>query len=359
MSWIKRMLWLNLQARRMAMRTKIQVRAAYVRAAAKAALTARTQAAAPPVPDVDYYVDLAKQVSDLATGAVDAIGPLNGRTAPAGYSKNTVIDYAWSQLNSAWLRLIELQPDDQLAGSVPDILATVVNLGVDDPRRVAVERRWPGQGGAATDSAATLTAADRSCLAAALEAGFEAAAESRDALRRFVRMLTWAALGFAVVLGCFTAVAVWKPEALPLCVGKGKLAVCPSTSGHKATRGDIPLIELLGIVGAAMAGARALSGMAINKTSDFSVPVGQALLKLFFGAATAVVGTLFVTAGLIPAIKPTTPVEILSYAVIFGYAQQILTGLIDQRANALLSDASSKTAAGAASSPSSPGTPGP
>jgi hypothetical protein len=429
------MFWIDLQAPRMAMHTKIQVRAAYMCAAADAARTARTAAAqatqaagrattpsaAPPVPDMDYYGGLADQVRELAKKAVDAIEPPDGHTAPTGHSKNTVIDYGWSQLNSAWLLLIELQPDDQLAGSVPDILATVVNLGVDDPRRVAVEQRWPGQGGAPTVSPATLqavtrhaqnaataahdavrvagapkgrmrrnqtakakasasslqsattnaelaaraalagstiTAADRRCLAAALEAGFEAAAESRDALQRFVRMLTWAALAFAAVLGFFTVVAVWKPDAVPLCVKTGGLP-CPSTSGHKPTRGDIPLIELLGIVGAAMAGARALSGMAINKTSDFSLPVVQALLKLLFGAATAVVGTLFVTAGLITAIKPTTSLEILSYAVIFGYAQQILTGLIDRRANVLLSDASSKTAAGAASSPSSPVTPGP
>jgi hypothetical protein len=64
-------------------------------------------------------------------------------------------------------------------------------------------------------------------------------------------------------------------------------------------------------------------------------------LKATAGAATAVIGVMFFSAGIVPGLgQLPSQAVILTYAVLFGYAQQLFTRVIDQKAKAVLQAAS-------------------
>jgi hypothetical protein len=100
------------------------------------------------------------------------------------------------------------------------------------------------------------------------------------------------------------------------------------------------LIELLGMVGAALAAAFALRNIRGTST-PYEVPVALALLKVPAGALTAFVGLMFVRAAFVPGLTALdSQNQILGYAILFGYAQQLITGLVDKQGQTLLNDSS-------------------
>jgi hypothetical protein len=85
-----------------------------------------------------------------------------------------------------------------------------------------------------------------------------------------------------------------------------------------------------------MAAAVALRNVR-GTTAPYSLPVALALLKLPTGALTAVLGLLLVRGQFIPGLSALdTSAQILSWAVVFGYAQQLLTQFVDRQAHTVL-----------------------
>jgi hypothetical protein len=73
------------------------------------------------------------------------------------------------------------------------------------------------------------------------------------------------------------------------------------------------------------------------------VPLALALLKVPTGALTAVTGILLLGGGFVPGFSELdTQRQILAYALIFGYAQQLATRYLDNRATSLLAEVPSK-----------------
>jgi hypothetical protein len=71
--------------------------------------------------------------------------------------------------------------------------------------------------------------------------------------------------------------------------------------------------------------------------------VALALLKFPAGAFTALAGLIAIGGELVPGFTALdTQPQILAYALLFGYAQQLLTGLIDKHALSLLSNVPGK-----------------
>jgi len=52
---------------------------------------------------------------------------------------------------------------------------------------------------------------------------------------------------------------------------------------------------------------------------------------------TAIVGLMLVQSNVIGALQPEATSAVLAYAAIFGYSQQLVTRLIDQKAQSLVS----------------------
>jgi hypothetical protein len=95
-------------------------------------------------------------------------------------------------------------------------------------------------------------------------------------------------------------------------------------------------VELVGLAGAAV-----LATTQIRKIRGSSeapnLPVLLAVLKLPMGALTAFLGLLLVRGGFIPGLSALdSPAQILSWALVFGFAQQLFTRLVDQQGQTVL-----------------------
>jgi hypothetical protein len=67
------------------------------------------------------------------------------------------------------------------------------------------------------------------------------------------------------------------------------------------------------------------------------LPVALALLKLPLGAITALLGLLLMRGEFVPGLSALdTSAQILAWALVFGYAQQLFTQLVDRQAHAVL-----------------------
>jgi hypothetical protein len=100
------------------------------------------------------------------------------------------------------------------------------------------------------------------------------------------------------------------------------------------------------MVAAVLAAAYALRGVRGTST-PYSLPVALAALKLPSGALTAVLGLLLMRGGFIPGLSDLdTSAQIVSWAVVFGYSQQLFTRMVDQQAQSVLEDVGGRGAAG-------------
>jgi hypothetical protein len=102
--------------------------------------------------------------------------------------------------------------------------------------------------------------------------------------------------------------------------------------------GDVPLVLLMGLLGAALASAVTLRHMRGTST-PFAVPMALAVLKLPTGALTALLGLLLMRGEFVPGLTALdTSAQILAWAVGLGYAQQLFTQFVDARGKEVLED---------------------
>ena len=160
-----------------------------------------------------------------------------------------------------------------------------------------------------------------------------------------------------------------SPSTVPLCFNPDDMVVCPTEDSpapgqaagaqpgsapeqqspstraavddvvrDTANRWDIPLVALIGFIAAAVASAGALRSIRGTST-EYSLPTAVAVLKLPTGALTALLGLLLMRGEFVPGLSALdSSAQIISWAIIFGYAQQLLTRFVDQRAQGVLDD---------------------
>jgi hypothetical protein len=152
------------------------------------------------------------------------------------------------------------------------------------------------------------------------------------------------------------------PTLAPLCFSPESAVVCPTThevvpagadAGEidelmrgTASEWDVWVVELIGLVAAALASALALRKIRGTST-PYSLPVALAMLKLSTGAVTAFLGLLLMRGGFVPGLSALdTSAQILSWAIIFGYSQQVFTRFADDQAQTVLEGVGGRGAAG-------------
>ena len=120
-------------------------------------------------------------------------------------------------------------------------------------------------------------------------------------------------------------------------------------------RGDILLVEFIGLVGAALSVATLLRSLKRGTSTPYNVPFSLAILKLPTGAVTAVAGLMLMRADFVPGLSALdSSAQILGWALVFGIAQQLVTRVADSRAHTLLEDVGGRGAGGDRPSPSTP-----
>jgi hypothetical protein len=164
---------------------------------------------------------------------------------------------------------------------------------------------------------------------------YERAVDVSDNLQREARGLRNALLiastaSFFVLMALGIAHAI-DEHILELCTGKAPRACPISGSAHPF---DVFTVELAGMLGGLLSMVIPLSLGEQIKT-PYRVFNQQLLLKMLVGAAAGLGGILLIESDVITTIKLTSTTTILGYAVFFGFAQQVATGAIDRRADAL------------------------
>ncbi|HEX5740862.1 MAG TPA: hypothetical protein VFY17_04820, partial [Pilimelia sp.] len=140
------------------------------------------------------------------------------------------------------------------------------------------------------------------------------------------------------------------PGALTLCLpyGPGQVA-CPTgmrttpplppgeAVSWAATGGDVPVVALLGLVAAALTAA-ATTRLGRADVPDVGLAAALLLVKLPWGALTAVLGILLVRAVVVGAV-PLGTGQILGLALLGGLLQQVFSGLLDRRVARVVAEA--------------------
>ena len=240
-----------------------------------------------------------------------------------------VIERAMSNLDAAEALLLRRAPLPYLKGQLPHLWAHVrQHLPANDPRRQYVQNM------ATPNNHENLNYSDVELLIQSVRAA------SSEARREFARVRNFrnTLLSTAVLMTLIAlAVATWgllRPEDLNICFNPPDGRVCPSGNAPLGT--DIVLLEFVGMVSGALSGSVFLRHMR-GTSSRLGLPVALAVLKLPTGALTAFLGLVLMRGEFIPGLSNLdSSAQIIAWAVVFGAAQQLVTGLIDRQADTVL-----------------------
>jgi len=153
------------------------------------------------------------------------------------------------------------------------------------------------------------------------------------------RILVLTAGAISVLALVIAAAAIWDWQLTPTATVK--------VNGSVAKWTDMPLpagaaaflaVSLLGCVGAFLSGVRSVPRTA-STCNPFNLSWWQSWLKLPVGALSAIVGIFALQSRAFPAVPATSWVELLTWAVAFGTAQQAVTRFVGMRVQGAVGDA--------------------
>lgn len=279
--------------------------------------------------------------------------PRRWRRRPRERWRGSQVEQAYRSMHAAKVFLVDLLPDAEVDALRPDVSARMgVVLDRADPRRIEAEKSLQSE-----DSMVR-----RIALKQAMETAYDASDEEYTRLRDFRNIMLRTAALVALFLVAMLSIVWQEPKALPLCfnpsvsnaAGAEQEAgrVCPSGDRQNPSRGDLPIVAGLGAIGGGLAALLAIRNLRGTST-PYSIPVALALLKVPAGALTAVAGILLLGGEFAPGFSNLdSQRQILAYALVFGYAQQAITGLVDNRAQSILDKIPSKDPEARAPEPS-------
>jgi hypothetical protein len=196
----------------------------------------------------------------------------------------------------------------------------------------------------------------RGTIVSAVRGASSAALREQTQVRSFYFVLI-AVTGVMTCAAIGLGVMAWRnPSMLPLCfeptMGDETVVVCPTGQSRPlpaqqdgvtppqdvddaidatVSPSDMVLVEVIGATAATVAAAAAIRRTR-GSSEPYGVPMALAALKLPTGAATAVLGLLLMRGEFIPGLSALdSPAQIVSWAIVFGYAQQLFTRFIDQQ----------------------------
>jgi hypothetical protein len=287
-----------------------------------------------------------------------------------------LIERARSNLDAAEAQLLNLASPDYIFGQMPSLLRHVQrHLPPSDPGRQELERIAKSLG--INNGAHGLLDTDeeqdrktiervRGQIVTTVRAASSQALRVNIRLRNFRNVVVLATVLMALLAIGVGVIGYMRPTWLPLCfapeqAGKS-VVVCPtgqsdpftpSQSGLQpqegipvkdidvviadtAKPGDIMVVELVGLTAAAVAAAAAIRNIK-GSSERYGLPFALAALKLPTGAVTAVLGLLLMRGQFVPGLNALDNAgQIVAWALVFGFAQELFTHFIDQQGQTVL-----------------------
>ncbi|MEH1128901.1 hypothetical protein [Micromonospora sp. CPCC 206061] len=283
--------------------------------------------------------EAAERIEERLRTAEDAATPHGWRLR--SWLTGSAVNRAFTNLHAGQVLLARYARDDvldvRLLSAMTRLRATMPPTAM---RRQALEEQYGRAKTADADAAQEQGRVRRWILEKAMEWSFAATDAQYARLRSFRNTLVAVSAAVLVIVVGLAGMGFGWPESMTLCFAGAEGQVCPT--GATATRRDALIIAVLGATGGAMAAVLAVRGIQGTST-PYGVPLALAMLKLPFGALSALVGLILIHGQFVPGLTDLdTSGQILAYAVILGVAQHALTAMIDRRGQELLNRIPSK-----------------
>ena len=297
------------------------------------------------------------------------------------FRNGPLIERATSNLDAAEAQLLNIAPPDYVLGQMPSLLRHVQrHLRPTDPGRQEFERIARSVGINDSDHPSSQNRTDqdsnekretieneRGKIVATVRAASSECLREQLRLRNFRNIVAITAALMALLAVGVALTGYLSPTLVPLCFApqeaREAVVVCPTNQSEPfiplragetdrppdakdiddivaktATKWDLLVVELVGLTAAAIAAAAAIKN--IKGSSDrYGLSVALAALKLPTGAITAFLGLLLMRGQFVPGLSALdTSAQILAWALVFGYAQQLFTRLVDQQGQTMLNN---------------------
>jgi hypothetical protein len=245
----------------------------------------------------------------------------------------TAVTSGWEYVHEAEAELVELESEEDLRATLPALTAWMQEVMPPDGRRKHYEQKLDAciEGEEAIDRTVV-----RQTYRDVILANNEKHASIRELRNRIL-------LAVAALTVLLLTVAVWhavNPEFVSLCgppQAEGEARHCVSDTESPSSR-DVIEIEVLGAIGGLLSLAFVL-GSSKASPSRYDPRISQLLLKPTAGAATALLGVILVQSKIFVAPANNISESVLfAYAAIFGFSQQLLTQMVDNRAGKMLTE---------------------
>ena len=274
-----------------------------------------------------------------------------------------------------------MAPSHYVVGEMPSILNHVGrHLQPMDHRRMEVERiahqltvvqddatvdpsRSGGDGSPPSDLArkAAIINGSRGAIVSAMRGASSAALREQMRVRSFRNVVVAATIGDAVVATGLVVLGAVSPTTIPPCFAPEEAdeitVACPTqqsgpidaddpsrvtpteidaTINETVSSIDMAVVAIVGTTAAAVAAAAAIRQIR-GSSEPFGVPIASPSSSSPPGQSPRMLGLVLMRGGFVPGLSALdTPAQIVAWAAIFGYAQQLFTRLVDQQATAVL-----------------------
>jgi hypothetical protein len=277
--------------------------------------------------------DEARRVRESIGRALEAVSyqPLRGARF-SDWASGSGIETAWSELHGAGQRLLMIQSPEDVKARLGEIDAALrANLKEDDSRLAPASKRLA----ALSEGPASDIELARSEIRQYLQTTDSAGDAAHANVRSFRNLL--------VLIGAVVAAAAIGLAVLHALV-PGFLDLSGPAPAKGATHPDA--IEPWQAVLAGATGGLVAALFSITRLGGYSgayrLPAYQALIRIPAGALVGLVAAILLQAQFIDVLKPQFGLSLLAYALVFGYAPEVLLRYVDQRAQKVLGQAQTK-----------------
>jgi hypothetical protein len=151
------------------------------------------------------------------------------------------------------------------------------------------------------------------------------AADAR--VRTYRNLLVTATIVLVVVALVFPFVVVWLADDMS--------ALRTGAAAAATRRTDLLTVEVWGAVGGLVGAVVSLRSLR-SSPDPMGLLAAQLALKPAAGAAIAVFGVVLLQSGILPPLQAVEVRQLAAYAIVFGFAQEAFTAMVDRQAARLL-----------------------